>query len=130
VERAAEVAAALGVAVHVVSAYDSKSAGEWMAAAGGVVVSAGLDTAQEARARAEEIVAMAREQLETRGVEVHTHVCSGDASQALVTIADEHDAQMIVVGNRGMSGARRVLGSVPNNVSHHAHCGVFIVPTT
>ncbi len=36
---------------------------------------------------------------------------------------------MIVVGNRGMTGARRVLGSVPNDVSHHARCDVLIVET-
>jgi nucleotide-binding universal stress UspA family protein len=38
-------------------------------------------------------------------------------------------ADMIVVGNRGMSGAKRMLGSVPNKVSHHATCEVLIVPT-
>jgi nucleotide-binding universal stress UspA family protein len=47
----------------------------------------------------------------------------------LVQIADEQSAQMIVVGNRGMTGARRVLGSVPNRVSHRAHCDVLIVAT-
>jgi nucleotide-binding universal stress UspA family protein len=47
----------------------------------------------------------------------------------LVRIADEQVAQMIVLGNRGMTGARRVLGSVPNRVSHHAPCDVLIVTT-
>jgi nucleotide-binding universal stress UspA family protein len=47
-----------------------------------------------------------------------------------VAIADEQRAQMIVVGNRGMSGPKRVLGSVPNYVSHHADCDVVIVRTT
>jgi nucleotide-binding universal stress UspA family protein len=47
-----------------------------------------------------------------------------------VAIADEEGAQMIVVGNRGMTGAKRVLGSVPNYVSHHANCDVVIVRTT
>jgi nucleotide-binding universal stress UspA family protein len=38
---------------------------------------------------------------------------------------------MVVVGNRGMTGAKRfLLGSVPNKVSHHAPCGVYIVRTT
>jgi nucleotide-binding universal stress UspA family protein len=37
---------------------------------------------------------------------------------------------MIVVGNKGMRGARRVLGSVPNRVSHHAACCVLIVQTS
>jgi nucleotide-binding universal stress UspA family protein len=44
-------------------------------------------------------------------------------------IADKQGAQMIVVGNRGMTGARRVLGSVPNRASHHARCDVLIVAT-
>jgi Universal stress protein family len=39
-----------------------------------------------------------------------------------MTIAGEEHAQMIVVGNRGMAGASRVLGSVPNRVPHHAPC--------
>ena len=47
-----------------------------------------------------------------------------------MTIAGEEGAQIIVVGNRGMAGARRVLGSVPNRVSHRARCGVLIVPTS
>jgi nucleotide-binding universal stress UspA family protein len=47
-----------------------------------------------------------------------------------VAIANEQRAQMIVVGNRGMGGAKRVLGSVPNYVSHHADCDVLIVRTT
>jgi nucleotide-binding universal stress UspA family protein len=47
-----------------------------------------------------------------------------------VEIADKQGAQMIVVGNRGMAGAKRVLGSVPNYVSHHARCDVVIVRTT
>jgi nucleotide-binding universal stress UspA family protein len=47
----------------------------------------------------------------------------------LLQIAEEQHAQMIVVGNRGMTGARRVLGSVPNRVSHRARCDVLIVVT-
>ena len=40
-------------------------------------------------------------------------------------------ADLIVVGNKGMTGAKRfLLGSVPNKVSHHAPCGVYIVRTT
>jgi nucleotide-binding universal stress UspA family protein len=128
VDRAGELAQALGAAVHVVTSYAATSPGTWMAAAGGVAV-AELGTAEHAQAQAEDIVARARERLEGRGISVRTHVCSGDPAQALVTIADDEHAQMIVVGNRGMTGSRRVLGSVPNRVSHHARCGVLIVPT-
>jgi nucleotide-binding universal stress UspA family protein len=128
VDRAGDMAQALGVDIHVVSSYASTSAGEWMAAAGGVAVA---DVAMErGQARAEEIVASARDQLSARGLRVLTHVCCGEPAQALVTIAHDENAQIIVVGNRGMTGARRVLGSVPNRVAHHARCGVLIVPTS
>jgi len=128
VDKAAELAAALGVDVHIVTSYAATSASTWMAAAGGVAV-AEMITDEQAHARAEEVVARARERLEGRGISVRTHVCSGEPAQALLTIAEGEQAQMIVVGNRGMAGARRMLGSVPNRVSHQARCGVLIVPT-
>jgi nucleotide-binding universal stress UspA family protein len=74
-------------------------------------------------------VVRARQQLESAGVDTRTHVCSGDPAQALIAIAEDESAQMIIVGNRGMSGPRRILGSVPNSVSHQARCAVLIVPT-
>lgn len=129
VDRAGELAQALGASVHVVSAYAPTLAGAWMAAAGGVAVPELATEAAQAQARAEQIVARARDHLEGRGISVRTHICSSDPAEALITIADDEHAQMIVVGNRGMTGARRVLGSVPNSVSHHARCGVLIVPT-
>jgi nucleotide-binding universal stress UspA family protein len=127
VDKAAELARALGAPVHVVSAYSSGSSGAWMAAAGGMAVA--VDDSEGPRQSAQEIVARARERLQEQGVEVRTHVCQGDPADALMMIAGDEHAQMIVVGNRGMAGARRILGSVPNRVSHHAQCGVLIVPT-
>ena len=56
-------------------------------------------------------------------------MCAGDPADSLIAVAGEVGAQMIVVGNKGMLGARRVLGSVPNRVSHHADCCVLIVQT-
>jgi nucleotide-binding universal stress UspA family protein len=65
------------------------------------------------------------------GVEVQTHPVEGDPADAILNVAEETKADLIVVGNKGMTGARRfVLGSVPNNVSHHAPCSVIIVRTT
>jgi nucleotide-binding universal stress UspA family protein len=86
-------------------------------------------TDQEGRTRAQHSVERAQQRLAHLGVESETHVWPGEPADALVQIAGEQDAQMIVVGNRGMSGARRVLGSVPNRVSHHAPCDVLIVTT-
>lgn len=65
------------------------------------------------------------------GVEVQTHPVEGSPSDAILEVAEETKADLIVVGNKGMTGARRfLLGSVPNNVSHHAPCSVLIVRTT
>ena len=65
------------------------------------------------------------------GLEVQTHPVEGDPAEAVLSVAEETDADLIVVGNKGMTGARRfLLGSVPNNVSHHAPCCVLIVRTT
>jgi nucleotide-binding universal stress UspA family protein len=63
--------------------------------------------------------------------EVQTHPVEGDPAEAILNVAEETKADLIVVGNKGMTGARRfLLGSVPNNVSHHAPCSVIIVRTT
>jgi nucleotide-binding universal stress UspA family protein len=127
VAKAAELARVLDATVHVVSVYSRSTNGAWMAAAGGIAI--GEVTDDEARARAERIVADAQGQLQRHGVDSRPHVCGGEPAEALITIAADQKAEMIVVGNRGMNGARRVLGSVPNRVSHRATCGVLIVPT-
>ena len=65
------------------------------------------------------------------GVEVQTHAREGDPADAILDVAEETKADLVVVGNKGMTGARRfLLGSVPNKISHHAPCGVFIVRAT
>jgi nucleotide-binding universal stress UspA family protein len=65
------------------------------------------------------------------GIEVTTHPVEDDPADAILNTAEATKADLIVVGNKGMTGARRYfLGSVPNNVSHHAPCSVMIVQTT
>ena len=64
-------------------------------------------------------------------VDVNSHAREGDPADAILDVAEEVQADLIVVGNKGMTGARRfLLGSVPNKVSHHAPCSVIIVRTT
>jgi nucleotide-binding universal stress UspA family protein len=80
-----------------------------------------VDTTLEAAA------ALARE----AGVDVHVYARQGDPADAILDVAEEQEADLIVVGNKGMTGARRfLLGSVPNKVSHHAPCSVLIIRTT
>jgi nucleotide-binding universal stress UspA family protein len=65
------------------------------------------------------------------GVEARTHARQGDPADAILDVAEEHGADLIVVGNKGMTGTKRfLLGSVPNKLSHHAPCSVLIIRTT
>ena len=64
------------------------------------------------------------------GVEFILHSAKGDPADILISKAEELGADLIVVGNKGMKGVRRVLGSVPNSVAHGASCSVLIVDTT
>ena len=73
----------------------------------------------------------AKEEVEGAGVKVDTFAREGDAADAILDVAEEQHADLIVVGNKGMTGAKRfLLGSVPNKVSHHAPCSVLIIRTT
>ena len=63
--------------------------------------------------------------------DVETFARQGDAADAILDVAEERGSDLIVVGNKGMTGAKRfLLGSVPNKVSHHAPCSVMIIRTT
>ena len=69
--------------------------------------------------------------MEEEGVAVSTYARQGDPADAILDVAEEQHADLIVVGNKGMTGAKRfLLGSVPNKVSHHAPCTVMIIRTT
>jgi nucleotide-binding universal stress UspA family protein len=83
----------------------------------------------------EEVLAMLEDSAaEARGAgvgDVETFARQGDAADAILDVAEEQRSDLIVVGNKGMTGAKRfLLGSVPNKVSHHAPCSVLIVRTT
>ena len=68
------------------------------------------------------------EKARSRGLDVTSEAREGDPADVLCDIAEQHGADLLVVGNKGMQ--RRVLGSVPNSVSHKAPCSVIIVKTT
>jgi len=70
----------------------------------------------------------AEERAKARGLKTTTEAREGDPADVLCDIAERHNADLLVVGNKGMQ--RRVLGSVPNSVSHKAPCSVVIVKTT
>src|SRR4051794_9551518 len=70
----------------------------------------------------------AEDSAKERGIESSSEAKEGEPSKVLVELAGKHDADVLVIGNKGMD--RKVLGSVPNTVSHKAPCSVVIVKTT
>jgi nucleotide-binding universal stress UspA family protein len=124
VAEAVRLAKALGAEVHVVCAHDPMR-GIAAAGASGFVVIPTEDDDEAVAATLADAQASAGED----GVAVHTHAVRATPADALVAVAAETGASLIVVGNQGMHGAKRVLGSVPNSVSHKARCNVLIVST-
>ena len=66
--------------------------------------------------------------LRAGGVDCSTMIEEGDPAEVLVELAERCGADVLVIGNKGMQ--RRVLGSVPNTVTHRASCSVLVVKTT
>ncbi|HEY5663256.1 MAG TPA: universal stress protein [Ilumatobacter sp.] len=87
-----------------------------------------IDLGQVIQACAAELEPVA-DRIRATGVKVEVHVRPVSGHVALCEAAESIGADLIVVGNRGMTGARRFLGSVPNSVAHHAPCSVLIVHT-
>jgi nucleotide-binding universal stress UspA family protein len=122
VEAAAEIASLSGGSLHIVSAFQLKTVGH-----GFVPDEIGvLDNEGKLEALLQDLAFIAKE----RGVEATVHRVSGAPADSLIRMAEELHADLLVVGNRGMKGARRILGSVPNSVAHGAHCSVAIIDTT
>jgi nucleotide-binding universal stress UspA family protein len=72
----------------------------------------------------------ALERLGADDLEVEQHVITGEPAAEIVAMAGRVDADLVVLGSRGMRGAGRLLGSIPNTVSQQAPCDVLIVLTT
>jgi nucleotide-binding universal stress UspA family protein len=128
--RAIDLASGLGARLQIVSAYepvsDQRLRGEQ------VEVPADLQWMINPHDDVMALLESARAEARAAGVEeVETFARQGDAADAIVDVAEEQRSDLIVVGNKGMTGAKRfLLGSVPNKVSHHAPCSVLIVRTT
>lgn len=63
------------------------------------------------------------------GREIDGRVVQGSVTDAIIETAQASGADLIVTGSKGMQGARRLLGSVPNSVSHHTPCSLLIAKT-
>ena len=125
VRRAAELAAGWGAALHLVSAHTPHKAK--------VGAGAGPEATQwvaDPDYKVDAVLDKALDLAKAGGIDAKVHAPKGDPADALMNVAETVGADLIVVGNRGMTGARRLLGSVPNKVTHHAKCSVLVVNTT
>jgi nucleotide-binding universal stress UspA family protein len=129
VREAVELAKSVGARLDIVSAYEpvpSQRLREEARQAPG-----DLQWSINAREDVDGTLREAAEEIEDVGLEVETFAREGDPADAILDVAEERGADLIVVGNKGMTGAKRfLLGSVPNKVSHHAPCSVMIIRTT
>jgi nucleotide-binding universal stress UspA family protein len=129
VRQATELARTLSARVHLVSAYEPVA--ESRLREERVQVPDDLAWMVNPREDVEATLREAAGAIEETGVEVATYAREGDPADAILDVAEEQKADLIIVGNKGMTGARRfLLGSVPNKISHHAPCSVMIIRTT
>ena len=127
--QATELARQVGASVSLVSAYEPVSSNRLREEKREVPKD--LEWMVNPREDVEATLKEAAESVERAGVKVDTFAREGDAADAILDVAEETNADLIVVGNKGMTGTKRfLLGSVPNKVSHHAPCSVLIIRTT
>ena len=129
VRQATELAKAVGGKINLVSAFEP--VGNQRLREERQQVPEDMQWMVNEREDVEATLRTAAESIQEAGVEVETFSRQGDPADAILDVAEENGADLIIVGNKGMSGAKRfLLGSVPNKVSHHAPCSVMIIRTT
>ena len=122
VRKAFELARLTGATVHAVNVMHTSAAFEDPHSAQLVM--------DELRDHATAIKDQLDAEAHRQGVAVEFHSSVGEPAEALIELAEKLQADLVVVGNRGMSGMKRfVLGSVPNRVAHRCPCSVLIVNT-
>lgn len=122
VRQAIELVKLTGGRLHIVSAYQPRQ----LTVSGSAEFAKSLDSGE----LADSILADLASRASQAGVAVEAHRMTSAPADAICEVAAEVKADLIVVGNKGMTGVRRVLGSVPNSVAHQAPCAVLIAFTS
>jgi nucleotide-binding universal stress UspA family protein len=129
VREAVDVAGAVGATLELVSAYAAVP--EQRLRAQRRDAPEDVQSAINPRQQVEASLADAADIARAAGVNVNTHARQGGAADAIIDVAEEQNSDLVIIGNKGMTGAKRfLLGSVPDKISHHAPCSVLIVRTT
>ncbi len=129
VRQAVELATAVGGRLEIVCAYEPVPGARLRSEA--QQVPADVQWMIGPREDVDATLAEAAELAQAAGVTAAVHARQGDPADAILDVAEETAADLVVIGNKGMTGAKRfLLGSVPNKISHHAPCGVLIIRTS
>ena len=129
VDAAIELARMTGARLHVVHAHRVATATATGAELGAPPVDI-MEVNEAIHSEGQRICDQAIARADRAGVQVDAHCAGGHAGEELLLVASAVSADLVVVGNRGMSGMRRfVLGSVPNKVAHHCPTSLLIVDT-
>jgi nucleotide-binding universal stress UspA family protein len=130
VRQAVQLAQLAGATLEVVSAYEPVSSQRLKDEA--TEAPRDLQWSINPREDVDATLEAVAEEARAAGVaQVNTFARQGDPADAILDVAEEQGSDLIIVGNKGMTGAKRfLLGSVPNKVSHHAPCSVLIIRTT
>ena len=123
VREAAEIARRFGAKLVLLSAFE-RTKGSPAASPQNIE----LQWVSNSSARVRSMLERLEDDLGKDGIDCETRADEGDAGEVLVRLAEECGADLLVIGNKGMK--RRVLGSVPNTVTHSAGCSVLVVKTT
>jgi nucleotide-binding universal stress UspA family protein len=128
VRQAIELARSVGARIDLVSAYEPVSDARLREES--IHVPEDLQWMINPRDDVQATLEAAASEIRAAGVDVEVFALQGDPADAILDVAEERGSDLIVVGNKGMTGAKRfLLGSVPNKVSHHAPCSVLIIRT-
>ena len=129
VDAAVELAGLSGSALDIVSAYEPVSGQRLREEARQMPPD--MQWMINRRADVDATLHHAAERARDAGIGAQVYAREGDPADAILDVAEERGADLIVIGNKGMTGAKRfLLGSVPNKISHHAPCAVMIIRTT
>jgi nucleotide-binding universal stress UspA family protein/nitrite reductase/ring-hydroxylating ferredoxin subunit len=96
-----------------------------------LVIVSGFDRERVQRDEALKVVEAARDRVAAQRVKAEVEVDGGEPADVVLTVADRRQADLVVVGNRGMGKVRRFrLGSIPERVATYAACDVLIRDTS
>jgi nucleotide-binding universal stress UspA family protein len=121
VRQAIDLVKLTGGRLHIVTAY----AHQQLTSGGAGEPTRTVSSAEFAQGLLDDLASDAR----LVGVDVTVHSEPGHPAPVILQVAAEVNADLIVIGNKGMKGARRMLGSVPNSIAHDATCSVLIAST-